>query len=387
LSFSFKSSKLLTQITEKLKWNLILLLFCGDFGDLVFFTSLELTTAKLSSFESAWSLLICIMINFFAVWVLVKILSVNFKIRKEKLQQTTSQEIEHKWSNYRTFFAIYKDDSYYQQIFMFLFLIRVTIFNAVIGYFFNFPLLQAILITLTNLTMLIYLIFKRPLKAKINFIQQITHEGFLFIFNICVCLLAGLDHNGIKAYSFRNGVGEVMFILNIIVPIVSIGTLVAKILILSIEAFKEWKAEKAAKEKDPEREIRIELPRRRRIEVPGDKVVVEKMNEVEMNLANKSNILDVSSSNASFLNNSQSWINIQTNSKWSKTTSDFATFGQPSSTPIHQENYDLPSSDVQGNHARKLIKNPKIKRNRSIKENRNQVKNNDSEIEIVFGGE
>jgi len=393
LSFSCKSSRLLTQVTGILKWNMILLLFCGDFGDLVFFTSLELISAKLNSFESAWSLVVCIMINIFAIWVLVKILSINFKIRKDKRQQIESHEIENKWADYRTFFAIYKDESYFQQIFLFIFLIRIAIFNFVVGYFFNFPLLQAILITLTNLSMLLYLIFKRPLKAMINFIQQIVHEGFLFIFNICICLLAGLDHNKIEAYGFRNGVGEVMFILNIIVPIVSIGTLVAKILILGIEAFREWKADKEIRKKDLEREIRIEVPqrRRRRAEVPGD-ITVKKMNELEINLANKSNILDVSSSNASFLNNSQSWINIQTNEqgpKSSKTLSRFGTFGQPTNSPLDQESLDLPSEmrlcGMEGRPARKIWKRTKIKRNRSIKNNHDRVKN--SEVEVVFGFE
>jgi len=308
-------SKILNQIAGILKWNMILLLFCGDFGDIVFFTAMELSTAEFDSAESVLSLVVCIAINSFALWVLIKILSVNFKIRESKLKEN---EIEAQWGNYKTLYAIYKDQSYFQQIFLFIFIIRVSIFNAVIGYFFSNPLFQAILITLVNLSMLLYLIFKRPMKALINLVQQVILEGFLLIFNVCLCILASLDHNEIEAYEFRDGVGEVMVMMNLIVPIVSIVLLALKFVIIRIEAYKEWKAGKEAEKKSIEkRDLRIEVPRKRRAEVPGDRVV-KRTNKLEASVTgnNRSNnILDMSSSNASFLNNSQPWINVQLNER------------------------------------------------------------------------
>jgi len=311
-----KIKQILNQVTGILKWNMILLLFCGDFGDLVFFTALEVTTADPSTFESSLSLLICIVINIFAIWVLVQILTMNFNIRKAK--ELSAQDIDIKWGSYKTFFAIYKDQSYLQQIFMFIFLIRVSIFNAVIGYLFNFPFAQVILITLVNLCMLLYLVFRRPMKALINFIQQVVLEGFLFIFNVCICILAGLDHNGVEAYEFRDHVGEVIVVINLIVPIVSIVILGAKFLILGIEAYKGWKAEKAKKKKALGKDIRVEKPRKQRI---GDPIVVHNNGELESSMANR--VLDMSSSDVSFVNNSDAWINNERNRRLNYSSRDF----------------------------------------------------------------
>ena len=303
LGSSMQKSSKVNQIVGILKWNMVLLLFCGDFGDIVFFTAMELTTAELDSVESVLSLIVCIAINIFAFWVLFKILSVNFRIRESKLKL---HEIEGKWGHYKTLFAMYKDQSYFQRIFLFIFIIRVSIFNAVIGYFFQYPLFQAILITLVNLSMLLYLISKRPMKAMINFIQQVVLEGFLLVFNVCLCVLASLDHNGIEAYEFRDSVGEVMVVMNLVVPIISVIILAAKFVIIGVEAYWEWKAGKATEKRD----LSIEAPRRRQAGNPGGQIV-KKTNELETSMANKSEMIDMSSSNVNFLNNSQPWINFR----------------------------------------------------------------------------
>ena len=314
-----KMSRILSQVTGILKWNMLLLMFCGDFGDIVFFTALELTTEKLNSFESVVSLASCIITNIFAFWVMAQILTVNFNIRKFKPGQVLrGQEIEVKWGNYKTLFAIYKDQSYFQQIFMFIFIVRVSIFNTMIGYFFNYPLFQVITITLTNTGMLLYLLFKRPMRAVINFLQQVVLEGFLFVFNVCLCILAGLDHSGVEAYDFRDKVGEVMMIINIIVPVVSVVILGVKFLILGIKAYKEWKAGKEANSKKIlERDISIERPRKQRARGPGDRVERRNVELAVTTMSKSSHVVDMSSSDASFINNnSDAWPqNVQANGR------------------------------------------------------------------------
>jgi len=242
LSSCFRSSQTLKTVTGILKWNMILLMFCGDFGDLVLFSALELTTEKFDSLGACISMALCLIINFISVWVLLKILTVTSSLWKYKQQEQNLMDLEVRWGSYKTFFVTYKDQFYSQQIFLFFFIIRVSVFNGVIGYLYEYPLLQAILITLTNFIMLGYLMFRRPMKMLINLIQQLILEGFLLVFNICICILAGLDASGIQAYYFRDSIGEAIVIINAIVPVVSIVVLLAKLVILGVTAYQNWKS-------------------------------------------------------------------------------------------------------------------------------------------------
>ena len=254
LEFCFKKSvklhSLLLTVLSALKWNVFLIIFSGSIGDIVFFTALDVQTQGFSSFYSCISLIFCVLTNILFVFVLYKILSTNWTLKTA--QKTSEKEVETQTNllrNFKALFDPYMNSSYPQQIFLFLFILRVSFANAIVGYFYAYPLFQAVCLVLLSLSMILYLIVKRPFKLLINLIQQVVLEICLLVANICVLILAIMGSKGVLDNPRRESIGQVIINLNIAVPIISLVLLAAKFLIIGIGFFKSYKAEKKSKNK------------------------------------------------------------------------------------------------------------------------------------------
>jgi len=248
-----KGSKLhgaVQSLMEVLRWNLLLITFCGSLGDVVLFTALELQTVQFSNPAAAVSFVFCLVMNAVAIYVILKILDVNLTIRREKGKvsgnnlelEEQKKEIEKQWCSYRALFECYRDYSYYQQIFLFVFIIRIALFNGMIGYLYKYPLFQAVIFTLSNILMLLYLVIRRPMKKIVPLIQQIILETILLPFNICVLILAILDETETEAFEHRKRIGDMIVYINFMVPFLSIALMVAKVLAIGFEFYKQRKA-------------------------------------------------------------------------------------------------------------------------------------------------
>jgi len=228
LNICFKKNKIVKNVEELLKWNALLITFCGNFGDIFLFTALEFHTTKFTNIQGPIGFALCLVINFFVIFVVIRILEVNFAVRKSRkeFQQETledqEQQLTKEWSSWSALFVAYKGQSYYQQIFLFVFLARLGFFGSVIGYLYEYPLIQAIMINIANIAILLYLVIKRPMKQIGSFIQQVVLELVLLPFNLCVLILAILDAKGMDAYDERNKIGTVMVYINVITPISSV---------------------------------------------------------------------------------------------------------------------------------------------------------------------
>jgi len=236
-----------------LKWNVVLVTLCGSLGDIVLFTALELHTARFESAEAVISFGLCLLMNGLSVFVVVKILEVNETIRKSKQKiagsdlEKQKQQIEQEWISYKSFFECYRDHSFFQQIFLFIFIIRLGVFDGLIGYLYNYPLFQAITITLMNIVMLLYLVIKRPMGKLFSLIQQIILELVLLPFNLCILILAVMDHREIEDFDRRKSLGDVIVYINVIIPILSLVLMGCKFIVIGYEFYQVWKLRKAAK--------------------------------------------------------------------------------------------------------------------------------------------
>jgi len=238
-------SNILQKILSALKWNTFLTLFCSYCGDIVLFSALEFQTVQYNNFWSALSITLCILINVLMGYTLYKILTVNSSVRKIQQNKTSEEDIDKTFGDYKTLFECYKGDSYFQQIFMFVFMIRVSLFNGIIGYLYPHPLAQAILVILINTGILVYLVIKRPMRKIINLIQQILLEGIIFVFNIGVFILAILDAEDQKNETTRENIGDMLIMINVIVPILAMTLIAIKILLIIWEFYQNYKKSKA----------------------------------------------------------------------------------------------------------------------------------------------
>ncbi len=214
-------------------------------GDVVLYSALEFQTAHLDDLFSNLSVLVCAGFNVLTAVVIYAMIYVNLNIRKSKDKgESTTKEIEEKWEHFKAFWGTYRDNFFGQQIFLLVFILRVACFNAIVGYAYEYPLTQSIIIAVINLLMALYLIIMRPLRARINLIQQITFELLLLVFNVSVCILAVADHTKSDAFELRKTLGDIIVNLNLIVPFLSTGFIALKIILLGYEALKNYRKSK-----------------------------------------------------------------------------------------------------------------------------------------------
>jgi len=197
---------------------------------------------------------LCLAANVGSVYVVVKILEITWTLKKLKKKVTPLKdaqknvpEPEKKWAYCQTLFAPYQDRWYYQHIFLFIFLVRVCLFSGMLGYLFEYPLLQASAFVLFGILMLAFLIAKRPIKDRVSLIMEIAFELVLLPFNLCVLILAIMDKQGIEDLDQRNRLGDVMIYINLIAPFLAIAMTVTKAALICRDLYLEMKAHRVKK--------------------------------------------------------------------------------------------------------------------------------------------
>ena len=227
-----------SRIKNVLKWNLALMEFTTFYGDIVLFTSLEMRTAMLDHLAPICSFVICLGINLLSILVYIRLISVIGARRKQSRErrqsvETNPSEDEAQWKAYQVLFSTYKDRLFIEQAFLPLFISRIYLFNVVIAYCFELPLVQAVLIATLNFLMLLYLGIKRPIKDKIVLFKYLAQELTLFVINFCILISAILDAAKSQNTVARGRLGNVIITGNMIftmIGLVYIGVIIITII-------------------------------------------------------------------------------------------------------------------------------------------------------------
>jgi len=259
LDYFTKDLKGINSVTKSakqaVKWNFSIMFFLGYFDLLIIYTSLEFRTLHLDSFLSSLSFVICIFVNVAALIVIYKSIQVIIALQKSrKLELELERENNANGqglNQYEILYKVSKDAAYSQHLFMAVFIIRTYLFSLIIGYLFDHPLAQAILIIILNLAMLFYLILNTPLKLKIKLAQFIVQEIMMFSVNLCVLILASLDEAGSVSASFRAVIGDIIIMLNLIFNFLATVFVVLVGLFSAYQAYKESKNKKSPGNPNP----------------------------------------------------------------------------------------------------------------------------------------
>mmetsp|Transcript_29645 Transcript_29645/g.27095 ORF Transcript_29645/g.27095 Transcript_29645/m.27095 type:complete len:211 (+) Transcript_29645:1144-1776(+) len=159
------------------RWNLFLLIFCTNIDGVVLFSSLELRSTNFNTATDIFSFILCLGFILLGIGVLgfTIYLVKNSQQRKGKVfffdNKKNRQAIidyHNKYKAFHVLFMGFKDHNFLKQAFLLIFVLRIVIFNMIIGILTENPLTQAILITLLSFLMLLYLLTFRPFKRTIN---------------------------------------------------------------------------------------------------------------------------------------------------------------------------------------------------------------------------
>ena len=224
-----------------LKWNYTLTLLLASAGQILFFASFDFRTNTLSQLAPILSFILCCFLHLVLVCILFKMIYVITSIRRTPLQDNAtllSTDQSHrprfdtsKWEEYEIIFGEFKHDSFLHQAYLPIYTLRIYLFYLVVAYMFDYPLAQIIVITLLNISMILYLLIIQPSKSKVQLIENLVVEVVLLIIDSLLVALAILDKSHTNAETPRRIIGKVVVAVNTGLCIVGGTYLLAKLVI------------------------------------------------------------------------------------------------------------------------------------------------------------
>ena len=243
-----KVHQLISRLTLIVKWNFFLMMFCTNFDGIVISTSLEFNTFSANSPQAIGSLIVCLVVNILAfsnfAFVFYIIRDLHKADQKQNLQLPSTTK-KNRWREFQIYFKGSQTKSFSQRIFMLPYLMRFYVFYAIIGFLFDYPLLQTSFILILSSTFLLYMIIKKPFVSRLVKFQCLTDECFLLAINSLIFGLAILDHLNLERGTIRSDVGDLVIILNVILNILDNLCLIGYLFLSIKDAIKAIKTQKA----------------------------------------------------------------------------------------------------------------------------------------------
>ncbi len=238
--------RLFFKVKSVIQWNLVLILICSNLDSVGVYSSLELRTTPFDSILSILGTLICVFVNLVALFLMGLSLYVGYSLWRSRktvspglvFQKTDQKETEEKYLNCGVLYLSFRNCSFMQRSCMFFILLRIYLFNVVIGYLFDHPLAQAILIVLMSFLMLAFLSIQRPHKKTFELIKAITFESIIFVVNISILILAIMDHKGVYMKEERVRLGDVIILANTLFHVVVVLFIAIEIVFRVIKAYR-----------------------------------------------------------------------------------------------------------------------------------------------------
>ena len=213
---------LFSKLQDIIKWNFFFTYYMSFYGDIVLFTSFELRTIRLDSVMAVMSVLILMLINALPILMFIKTLHIVSYLEQEtvevheRLRKQNLMKFNKKWKSYLVVYETFRASYWSQRAFFFIYSLRIYLFYCIISYLYTQPLAQAILISLINIGMILYLIRRYPIRNSIKLLQNIVQEIVLMIVNGCIVTLAIFDAAKIGSAQSREKIGDVIMYCGIV---------------------------------------------------------------------------------------------------------------------------------------------------------------------------
>ena len=222
--------------------NFFFMQFYNIFGDVLFFSILELRT--LYSFDSTETIIsFCLSVIYLCIGCGVMMIHVSILLQFYNLRKKAAwvSEIEGLYKVYEgseVFFKHFKNKTVLTQSFLLFFVLRNVFFYLTLALLPDHPLVQTGLILTLTFFILGYLILQRPFITVVNLLQQITCEVIFLLANTCVFIIAQLDLKSESSYHTRDSLCEVIIYTSLVFTFVPQGFLVIKVIIAVVDWYR-----------------------------------------------------------------------------------------------------------------------------------------------------
>jgi len=225
------------------------------YGDLVFFIILELRVIYLGKWTINFSFTIELIFLLFIItsFTLHFLLLVRYQRVKKEARNTNNKELlqqfQKDYEGVQVLFIEFKDDSLLHHAFLIFITSRDMLFSLVITTLFESTLAQVMIFLLLNISLLIYLILKRPFKERFEELQQFTFEVIILTVSIIEITGAILEDMDSFGSNIQIILGKLLIILNISFNICALLFMTFKIIFCVKIAYNDFKQKKIVKKR------------------------------------------------------------------------------------------------------------------------------------------
>ena len=225
------------------------------FGDSIFYIILELRVIHFGkwTFNMSFSIEMIFILFIITSFTLHFMFLIKYQKVKKEVQNTKNKELLQQFQNYyegvQMLFSDYKDDSLFHQTFLIFVTSRDMLFSLIITTLFESTPTQVMLFLLLNISLLVYLILKRPFKERFEEIQQFTFEAIILTVSIIEMIGATLDNMDSFDSNIQITLGKLLIILNVGFNICALMFMTLKIVFWIKSAYKDFKQKKSLKKK------------------------------------------------------------------------------------------------------------------------------------------
>jgi len=218
-----------------IKWNLLIMLFGTNAGNIIFFSILHFREEKSDSLESIFGLFISIIMLASTAILLSHgyILIDEAQREKEKMLKTRNPtkyyKFISKYEKHQVLFRGYQDSSLFQQSFYLVYCLRMTFPMVIAISLENIPLLQVVLYLTVSVAILVYLMKTKPISKRLDHYNLVALEIIRLIAEGAAFFLVVLDStDNSKAKVFF---GDLIISSNTALNILAVTALLIKLLV------------------------------------------------------------------------------------------------------------------------------------------------------------
>jgi len=199
-----------------IQWNLPIMIIAQNTGDIFFFAILEFRTIDLTNKAKPYlslSLAVIMLILVIAIYTLGILLAQKyFKIKHESQMNDNYSDFLNKWEKYQVLFRGYESKNLFTQCFFLIYCFRWTFPMIMASSLYVFPLLQTISFFVITTSMLIYILWVKPIKKRIDWINLVLVEIFVLLIDASFMGLAILDMKEGMSIDARNYFADVIIV-------------------------------------------------------------------------------------------------------------------------------------------------------------------------------
>ena len=223
-------------------------------GEILMFAIIDFRSTVLSDPYAKLSFGVAIIL-LLAGWAVLGLnLSLLIKLRGYLFKSYLPIEVKHQrfkeflkqYHNFSVFFKEFKYAFWSQQSFLLVFMLRDAIINIVLAIFYKYPFAEVTIILVLNVLMLTYHFIRRPIKHRLEQVQEVFCELTLLFVNVCVFVMGVHNNNSQQAQNNREVCSLLIIAVNYLFSFVVLIFVVFK----ALNNIKEWiKARNVAKAK------------------------------------------------------------------------------------------------------------------------------------------